>query len=249
MEKLKILVVEDDFLQAEDMIYNLNLWGYEVTNHVDMGENVLSAIQENKPDLILMDIDLAGKMDGIQTATEVNKKYQIPIIYLTGLLHPKLYERAKPTRPSAYLLKGDTDENIFRAIDLALHNFQEKKSAQPDKSTQELFGMVGGDEFIFIRQNQTHKKLYLKDILWVEGMAGNGIKIQTADKEHLLFSVRPSDFEKREFSTNLMRVHRSWIVNFSHIDEIEGRTIYIGKQAIPIGEKYWNTVRKRLNFF
>ncbi|NTW99684.1 MAG: response regulator, partial [Geobacteraceae bacterium] len=101
----KILVAEDDAIAAQHLNQSLLLMGYQVTSVVNTGEDVIEKIGENLPDIILMDIVLGGKTDGICAVQAVHAKADIPVIYLTGNYDNKVFERAKGTDPYAYLVK------------------------------------------------------------------------------------------------------------------------------------------------
>ena len=87
MSTVKILVVEDERITAEDMRKALNSVGYEVPAIVSSGEDAIKVSEEIKPDLVIMDIKLEGEMDGIEAAEKIRSKLGIPIIYLTCLLY------------------------------------------------------------------------------------------------------------------------------------------------------------------
>ncbi|MDI3548938.1 MAG: two-component system, response regulator PdtaR [Methanobacterium sp.] len=90
-----ILIVEDEKITAEDIKNSLNSVGYEVPAIVSSGEGAIKAVEEFKPDLVLMDIRLEGEMDGIQAAEQIRSRRGIPIIYLTAYSDEKTVQRAK----------------------------------------------------------------------------------------------------------------------------------------------------------
>lgn len=98
-DRIKILVVEDEMLIGANISMQLASLRYEVTGIISFGEEALGNIKDNKPDIILLDIHLKGKLDGIETATEIHKIDNIPIIYLTANADEATFNRAKETRP------------------------------------------------------------------------------------------------------------------------------------------------------
>ena len=86
MDKVRILVVEDEAIVAMDIASILQKLGHEVTDVVSSGEQAIARVKENRPDLILMDIGLKGEMDGIETAKHIRGQFSIPVIYLTAFL-------------------------------------------------------------------------------------------------------------------------------------------------------------------
>ncbi len=104
-EKKKIVIVEDEVLLAIWLKMQIEDEGYEVYGTFTTGEEAIEFVDNTKPNAILMDINLVGKLDGIETAEVINEKSNIPIIYMTGYEESKIYERARKTNPVAYLTK------------------------------------------------------------------------------------------------------------------------------------------------
>ena len=116
MPKAKILIVEDERIVAVDIKSSLELFDYDVLGIISTGEEVLAFVENNKPDLILMDIGLKGDMDGIETTIKINEKYQIPVIFLTAFEDEKTFQRAQKTIFSDYLIKPFEDEQLNNTI-------------------------------------------------------------------------------------------------------------------------------------
>ena len=104
-EKKKILIVEDEVLLSAWLKMQLEDEGYLVCGNFTTGEEAIEFVKETKPDVILMDINLVGKIDGITAAERIKEKLKIPIIFMTGYEEPEIYERAQKTKPVAYLTK------------------------------------------------------------------------------------------------------------------------------------------------
>ncbi len=124
----RILIAEDETISATYLIQSLVRMGYEVTSVVQTGEEVIEKAYEDKPDLILMDITLGGKIDGISAATTVRSHTDIPIIYLTANTNEEVFELAKLTDPYAYLVKPYELYQLKIAIEIALfkHLFERR---------------------------------------------------------------------------------------------------------------------------
>ena len=104
-EKKKILIVEDEVMLSAWLKIQLEDEGYEVCGSFTTGEEAVEFVKEIKPDVILMDINLVGKIDGIEAAEIITEKSNIPIIFMTGYEEPDIFERAQKTKPVAYLTK------------------------------------------------------------------------------------------------------------------------------------------------
>jgi two-component system, response regulator PdtaR len=121
----KILVAEDENIVALNIKKTLESIGYKVTAVVNNGEEAIKQVENNKPDLILMDIMLKGLTDGIEAAEIISKNYNIPIVFLTALSDEKTIDRAAFTKPYGYLLKPFTTGEMHTAVENALINFEE----------------------------------------------------------------------------------------------------------------------------
>jgi PAS domain S-box-containing protein len=121
-EKIRILIVEDEGMVAEDLKEMLTGMGYEVPGTVDTGEGAIAFADELHPDLILMDINLSGAMDGITAGGEIRSRWGIPLIYVTAFATPEMIDRAKKTTPSGYIVKPFNERQIQTAIEIALYN-------------------------------------------------------------------------------------------------------------------------------
>src|SRR5437868_6397247 len=105
MAKAGILIVEDSFIVAFHLQKTLESEGYTVVGTEASGESALELLEKKKPDLVLMDIMLSGKLDGIETTRIIRSRYNLPVIYITALTDKETIQRAKITEPYGYLTK------------------------------------------------------------------------------------------------------------------------------------------------
>ena len=117
----RILIVEDELIVAIDLKGILEFLGYSVPGIAQSGEKALDAVSRERPDLILMDIQLQGKMDGIETAALVYSRYQIPVIYVTAFSDDMTIDRAKLTEPLGYISKPFNHRELRTSIEIALY--------------------------------------------------------------------------------------------------------------------------------
>ena len=121
MEKVRILIVEDEAIIAMELESQLQSLGYEITSIVDTGEKAIKKAEADKPDLILMDIRIKGEMDGIQAAEVIRNQFGIPVIFSTAYLDEERIERAKITMPFGYVLKPIQERDLKVTIEMALY--------------------------------------------------------------------------------------------------------------------------------
>jgi CheY-like chemotaxis protein len=140
MAKSKIMIVEDEWITADDIRMSLQSLGYTVSSVVSSGEEAIQKAEKDKPDLVLMDIMLKGKMDGIEAASQIRSCYNIPIIYLTAYADEKILERARITEPFGYIVKPFVNEDLKIAIEIALYKHRVEKERK--KLIEELQGAL-----------------------------------------------------------------------------------------------------------
>ncbi len=119
-----IMVVEDDVLIAENIKNTLQGFGYSVPAMASRGELAIERAGSVRPDLVLMDIRLAGEMDGIAAAERIKADYGIPVIYLTAYADEELFARAKVTEPYGYLVKPFHNRDLHATVQMALYKHE-----------------------------------------------------------------------------------------------------------------------------
>jgi CheY-like chemotaxis protein len=126
MNRAKILVVEDEPEVTETLKLTLKKLGYTVVGCENTGEHAIHSAGELHPDIVLMDIELAGKMDGVQAADTIRKKYHIPVIYITAICDTKTLERVGASIPYGFILKPFKEDELHTVIEIALETIAKK---------------------------------------------------------------------------------------------------------------------------
>ena len=146
MEQPAIFIVEDEAIVANDIKETLKSLGYTVTGIAKSGELALEKIKETKPDLVLMDIHLAGQMDGVETAGKIHVLYNIPVIYLTAYADKALLDRAKVTEPYGYVIKPYDERELHSVIEMALYKHRIEREIK--KRDAVLFAVSSAVEWL-----------------------------------------------------------------------------------------------------
>jgi len=120
MTKIRIFLVEDDDVLARTTEWRINKLEYEFAGRAANGKDAIAQISRSRPDIILMDINLQGEMDGIVTAGIIKKNLDIPIIFLTSCMDKETISRAKETGPDGYLVKPFENRDLMVAVELAV---------------------------------------------------------------------------------------------------------------------------------
>lgn len=248
---VKILVIEDEREIALDIKETLEEFGYAVTDTVTSGHAAIQSVKKNTPDLALCDIKILGPMDGIQTAEEINKLFNIPIIYLTAHFERNLLDRAKETKPVNYILKPFEEERLKIAIELAIHNHQaeqdEEKSEKESQNNEPDYNIA--HDRIFVKIEGRWVRVFIHDILYLKA-DGSGCHIITQDSQ--LVSIRSQNlknFLERLNHPKIVRTDRSYAVNIDKVAALDGNTLFLERPNntsrtidIPISESYRNEV-------
>ncbi|MDN5203726.1 response regulator [Fulvivirgaceae bacterium BMA10] len=229
MNKLRILIVEDDILTAERIAEQLTSMGHRITGKVVSGEDAISAVDNDLPDLILLDIKLRGVLDGIQTAEIIKQKADIPIIYLTAYSDKSTIERASRTHPAYFLPKPYTIKNLSVAIEFVFMGMK--------TGSDLLFPVYLMNDRIFIKNQDVFEKLMISDILWVQA-SRSWVEIFTTDERKYTLSMNLSKFSAQVTCTPLIRVNQSYIVNIDHIEAFQGNILIIQGERISISKVY-----------
>lgn len=252
MEKaVKILIVEDEMVIAANISLQLSELGYEVTGILPRGEEALSQIKIEIPDIILLDIRLKGELDGIQTAQEIQKHYNIPIIYLTANADEAHFNRAKETHPYAFISKPFKKLDLQRAIELTVNRISIENATENGKTENGNGSETNGNttdfilnDRIFVRHNEKMLKIDIKDIYYIEADR-NYCRIFSQNREYLLVMTL-KDIDEKLPQNHFLRIHRSYIINLSQIDEVAGTHVVISKKAIPMSKAMRTELLKRL---
>lgn len=124
IKKPRILIVEDETIVARDIRGQLTELGYDPVGHATRGDEAIRMADELRPDLVLMDIQLAGVMDGIAAAQAIRTQFALPVVFLTAFSADYILERAKLTEPFGYLLKPFSERELRTVLTMALYKHQ-----------------------------------------------------------------------------------------------------------------------------
>ena len=173
----------------------------------------------------------------------MQKEFNIPVIYLTANADNFNFNRAKITHPYAFISKPYKKLDLQRAIELTVLQIQAEKTPQKTNGGNEVLAYILSD-YLFVRNNDKLVKVEIKDIFYIEAER-NYCRIYSKDKEYLLVMTLKEMDEKLP-QKHFIRVHRSFIVNLSKIDEISTSHIVIGKTAIPVSKALKEELLNRL---
>lgn len=241
MTPIKIGIVEDEMIIARNIISTLNEMGYGTCGPAINYTEAIHLLTEEKPDLLLLDISLSGRKDGIDVAMFINENQPIPFIFLTALSDTQTIERAKKVKPHAYIVKPFSKEELFASIEIAFSNDAETKKSnrlyQPE--------IFHPEESLFIKKNAVFHKVYFSDILYVESKQ-NYVKLNLTDQRSFIVRSGFTEFFQKLPDLLFLQVHRSFVINLQHVDALDVHEVVIKEHKIPLGKTHQVELMKRL---
>lgn len=230
----KIYIVEDEPLIADTIAHVLEKDGYEVCGIADNAKEALYDIDELKPDLILIDINLNGSVTGIELAEKINSKFKIPFIYLTSLTDEETINKVKKTNPSGFLSKPFNEAGLRSNIEISLFKYNQNKEEQ--KLIENSFFIKNKGELIKIKKS---------DILYIEAY-DNYSKLICTKKEYLLSFTLKKVSEKLN-DKSFIRIHRSYVINVTKIDSLSDGYVFVNTKKIPIGKSHKENLMRNIS--
>ena len=167
MERIKVGIVEDEMIIADTICLALQNLNYDYCKPANSFAKAIQMIESEKPDIVLLDINLNAKLDGIDLGHHINANYAIPIIYLTANSDKATIERCKETLPNAFLIKPFSNEELFSAIEIALFSHSAKSGTLPISKNSILvksiekhkLTMREGEIILLISEGFRHKEI------------------------------------------------------------------------------------------
>lgn len=221
-EKIKILIVEDELIISENLKIHLEEnQNYSVIAQEIRYEKAVIAIEELRPDIVLLDINIKGEKTGIDVGKFLNNNFpEIVFIYLTSYMDSATIEKAKETFPAGYLNKPFNYNSVHSTIEIAYNNFCNFKR-----------------KFIVdIKDGKKIVRLDVKKILYIKS-DDNYIDIQTINRK---ITVRNTLSEILELlpSVKFIQINRSTIINRDFIQELKNNSVFINNEELKISKTY-----------
>ncbi len=233
---MKILIVEDEPLMAQSHEMMVELLGHEVVGVADNAVKALQLVDKNIPDLVLMDIQIEGEMDGIDLAATIFRQYATPVIFITSLRDDATFQRASAVMPLAYILKPFDRFQLKLHIELALRQLQIKKQA-PEMPPLETPPSKIENSF-FVRSKGKLLKLLFSEIVYMEADGRYSTIFMESGHKH---TVRQTlgELEAKVPNDTFFRTHRSFVINLDHLESIDtsDMVVWVRGDAVSLSKE------------
>jgi len=243
MDKINVLIIEDTPEQSDALSKVLLANNYNITGVAKNYTDALKLFYQNTVDIIVIDVFLDGKPDGITFAETINivPNASKPFVFLTSSQDRQIFERAKLTKPFSFLMKPFNELEILYALEMAVEKFYEQTNVflSEDQDT------VISNDYLFIKKKNALKKVSLQDILYIEVEERYCNIITEKEKFVILISLTKISalLDKNKF----IRTHRNYIVNTDKIEEIilsDNLIIIKGNHKINLSDTYKDFIKK-----
>lgn len=246
---IRVLLVEDEPLYARLLTTFVRGLGYEPVGPAADAEAALALFEREAVDVALLDINLAGSLDGVELARALLGQRALPLIFVTSLADDVTFARAKAIGPAAYLTKPFDERTLEHALELALHNFAHQRPATPSVEEEPVLEWAQDlriRDCLFLRDRGRLTKVCLDDVLYVEAGDKYCAVVTATGKFAVRLALR--DVARELSPTRFVQTHRSYVVNADAIEHLDpaDSTVVVAGTALPLGRAYRDALLSRL---
>lgn len=243
MDNINVLIIEDVTEQSEALSKVLTANNYNITGIAKDYKEALELFYKNTVDVVIIDVFLDGKPDGITFAETINivPNASKPFVFLTSSQDRQVFERAKLTKPFSFLMKPFNELEILYALEMAVEKFYEQTNVflSEDQNT------VISNDYLFIKKKNSLKKVAINDILYIE-VEDRYCNIIT-EKEKFVILISLTKISALLDVNQFIRTHRNIMVNSSKIEEIilaDNLVILKGGHKVNLSNTYKDFIKK-----
>lgn len=229
--KLSVLIVEDNLSFALELQMQVEELGYNVLGRVDNSAEALDTILSEQPDIILMDIDIKGKLTGAEIGERI-RHLNIPILFITSFGDDAHYAAAQKSNMVGYLVKPVDKYSLRTALQLAFQNAQQPKPIlNPDRGE----GHFLSKDYLFFKKKEAYHKVPIRSIAFIRS-SNNYCETITDQNETFITRINISQMEELLPQKDFMRTHRQYIVRLDKIDAVnfQDNTLKVAGEELPV---------------
>lgn len=225
IRKIRIGIVEDEMIISETIAMALEQLEYQIAGVVGTYKEAIAMIEKTSPDLVLLDINLGTKKDGIDLAFEVKERFGTPIIFLTANSDPATVNRAKDIHPLAFLVKPFSQNDLFSAIEIGWNNYNKNLNLDLKQPKN-----------IILKVGRTFEKINLETILYLKNDQ-NYIDIFLYSGKTVSVRYTTSDILRLLPENQFIKINRTYIVNIKHVHKIDIKCLHVANLTISISKE------------
>ncbi|HAA12343.1 MAG TPA: hypothetical protein DCE41_11835 [Cytophagales bacterium] len=247
LEELRVLVVEIDLSVSASLADTVSGMGLSLVGTVRSGEEAVEMAINTQPHLILMDIQLAGDMDGIDAAREIQFRHACAVIFLSEVEHEPTLRRLNSIKYKFYLPKPITPFQLRQIIPQVVSLL-----GQP-MLDQQLFGMPDplGDS-IFITHKSQQERIRLDEIRYLKAEHNHCKVYVNRESPPYFLASQPmggvlDDIKTKRGGANFLRIHKSYAINLQHLSRCNGNQVVLGEDTLVVGKTYREAVFSVIN--
>lgn len=243
-KSVKVFVVEDDPMYLLDLERIIDELGYQWVGSAQSGEEALENIPPLDVDIVLMDIDLKGHLDGIEVAIQLMQA-GLPVVFLTAYEDEQIHQAALQASHFGYIVKPVSKFTLQTVVEAAVLKLNDARlSSEIYRLWQEKREL---NSILYIKNANELFRVRESDILYLE--ADGNYTIVHSKERRLAIKMSLKEVKKRLSPLYFVQIHRSYVVRLNYVDRIntvEGE-LSVGENRLPIGTKFKPHLMDRLN--
>jgi DNA-binding LytR/AlgR family response regulator len=252
---LKIQIVEDDLLEAEQLQTHLEMMNLKVVAISKSAEEAIADFEKHEPHLLFIDINLQGDNDGIYVAEYINRNCRVPFIYLSNNFgkESSYFKRATATVPSNYLPKGGyLPKHLWHFVEVAFTNYMKAGGFYIDENESNLF--IRNHIFIKTVARDEYQKVNTEDIVLLQyNKPYTNIFLREETKKATMNIRKSIDYVIAQLNaTELIRIHKSHAVNINYIkkyNDVKNTVTLNNDELYDVGKAYQKGFEERIRMF
>lgn len=220
----RFLIVEDELLIAETISDLLKKEGCRDVALAGSVEEAVEYLGSHPVDFVLTDISLGKERTGIDLGNLLHSKFRIPFMYITSHADKAMIDKAKHTRPNAYIVKPFKKEDLLAAIELGLYNATNTSD-------------ISDNTELIVKEGRAIVRLFHSHILWIEA-DGNYSTIHLREDKRRVIRQSLSELQEQLPAHDFIRIHKSYLINKEHIMQLNTSSVVICGLELPVGRSY-----------
>ena len=230
MNKIKVLIVDDEVLIAEDLKDMLMSFGFKLISMAHDKNSAIELLKTTKVDIALLDIRMTKELDGLEIREFINLNTKIPFIYITAHSDVAMIKEIIKTKPIGYITKPFKKSDLFATITLAVENMKEQHNQILKLKDGYETRLINFDDIIYVESEGNYLNIYCTNNKFVSRQSLDSILTDLND-------------------TRFLKIHRSYIINLNKVTKFSKKELQINNTTLPISRNVIDEFESRINGF